>query len=142
MKRTFDITVALLFVILFWWLFVGIAIAIKIDDGGPVFYVHNRVGLYGREFKFYKFRSMRTDADKMLDSIRHLNETSGELFKIKDDPRITRVGKFLRKTSLDELPQFLLSRAISALSVRVLRFPERSRIIPIIQCSVCLSSAD
>ena len=105
-KRTFDITVALLFVILFWWLFVGIAIAIKIDDGGSVFYVHNRVGLYGREFKFYKFRSMRTDADKMLDSIRHLNETSGELFKIKDDPRITRVGKFLRKTSLDELPQF------------------------------------
>lgn len=66
MKRTFDITVALLFVILFWWLFVGIAIAIKIDDGGPVFYVHNRVGLYGREFKFYKFRSMRTDADKCL----------------------------------------------------------------------------
>ena len=105
-KRVFDLTVSLLFVLLFWWLFVGIAIAIKIDDGGPVFYVHNRVGLFGREFKFYKFRSMRTDADKMLDSIQHLNETTGELFKIKDDPRVTRVGKFLRKTSLDELPQF------------------------------------
>ncbi len=105
-KRAFDITVALLLVILFWWLFVGIAIAIKIDDGGPVLYVHNRVGLYGKEFKFYKFRSMRTDADKMLESIQHLNESSGELFKMKNDPRITRVGRFLRKTSLDELPQF------------------------------------
>ena len=105
-KRVFDVTVSVLFVILFWWLFVGIAVAIKIDDRGPVFYVHNRVGLFGREFKFYKFRSMRPDADKMLDSIQHLNETSGELFKIKDDPRVTRVGRFLRKTSLDELPQF------------------------------------
>ena len=105
-KRVFDFSVALAFVILFFWLFVGIAIAIKIDDGGPVFYVSNRVGLFGKEFRFYKFRSMRPDADKLFESIQDQNETSGELFKLKNDPRITRVGKFLRKTSLDELPQF------------------------------------
>ena len=105
-KRVFDFSVALIFVILFFWLFVGIAVAIKIDDGGPVFYVCNRVGLFGREFKFYKFRSMRTDADEIFESIQDQNETTGELFKMKDDPRVTRVGKFLRKTSLDELPQF------------------------------------
>lgn len=105
-KRVFDFSVALAFVILFFWLFVGIAIAIKIDDGGPVFYVSNRVGLFGKEFRFYKFRSMRPDADKLFESIQDQNETSGELFKMKNDPRITRVGKFLRKTSLDELPQF------------------------------------
>ena len=105
-KRVFDFTAALFFVILFFWLFLGIAIAIKIDDGGPVFYISNRVGRYGKEFKFYKFRSMRTDADEMFDSIKDKNETSGELFKMKNDPRITRIGKFLRRTSMDELPQF------------------------------------
>lgn len=105
-KRVFDFSFALIFVILFFWLFVAIAIAIKIDDGGPVFYIHNRVGIFGREFKFYKFRSMKTDADEMFESIKDQNETSGELFKMKNDPRITRVGRFLRKTSLDELPQF------------------------------------
>lgn len=105
-KRVFDFTAALFFVILFFWLFLGIAIAIKIDDGGPVFYISNRVGRYGKEFKFYKFRSMRTDADEMFDSIKDKNETSGELFKMKNDPRITRMGKFLRRTSMDELPQF------------------------------------
>ena len=105
-KRVFDFSFALIFVILFFWLFLGVALAIKIDDGGPVFYVCNRVGLFGREFKFYKFRSMKPNADEIFESIKDQNETSGELFKIKDDPRITRVGKFLRKTSLDELPQF------------------------------------
>ena len=105
-KRVFDFSVALVFVVLFFWLFVGIAIAIKIDDGGPVFYVSNRGGLFGKEFRFYKFRSMRTDADEMFESIQDQNETSGELFKMKNDPRVTRVGRFLRKTSLDELPQF------------------------------------
>lgn len=105
-KRVFDFTAALFFVILFFWLFLGIAISIKIDDGGPVFYISNRVGRYGKEFKFYKFRSMRTDADEMFDSIKDKNETSGELFKMKNDPRITRMGKFLRRTSMDELPQF------------------------------------
>jgi len=104
-KRVFDFTAAILFVLLFWWLFAGIALAIKIDDGGPVFYVSERVGIFGREFRFYKFRSMKIGAEDMLESLQDLNEASGELFKIKNDPRVTRVGKFLRKTSLDELPQ-------------------------------------
>ena len=118
-KRVFDFTVAVLFVVvffsfgvavysfvIFFWLFLGIAIAIKIDDGGPVFYVSNRVGIFGREFKFYKFRSMRVYADEILESIKDQNETEGELFKMKKDPRVTRVGRFLRRTSMDELPQF------------------------------------
>ena len=105
-KRAFDLTVALVFVILFFWLFLGIAIAIKIDDGGPVFYIQNRVGLFGKEFRFYKFRSMRTDADEMFESLQDQNDTSGEMFKMRNDPRVTRVGRFIRKTSLDELPQF------------------------------------
>ena len=76
-KRVFDFTVAVLFVVVFFWLFLGIAIAIKIDDGGPVFYVSNRVGIFGREFKFYKFRSMRVDADEIFESIKDQNETEG-----------------------------------------------------------------
>ena len=91
---------------MFFWLFLGIAIAIKIDDGGPVFYIQNRVGLFGKEFRFYKFRSMRTDADEMFESLQDQNDTSGEMFKMRNDPRVTRVGRFIRKTSLDELPQF------------------------------------
>ena len=104
-KRTFDIIAASLFLLLFFWLFVIIAIIIKLQDGGPVFYVSTRVGRYGRRFNFYKFRSMRVDADKMLDELKSQNETRGELFKMKNDPRVTRFGRILRKTSLDELPQ-------------------------------------
>lgn len=104
-KRAFDIVASVCALILFWWIFAAIAVAIKIDDGGPVFYVSNRVGKFGREFRFYKFRSMRPDAEELLDELQSQNEMEGELFKIKDDPRITRIGKFLRRTSLDELPQ-------------------------------------
>ena len=104
-KRSFDIIASFLAIVLFFWVFALIAIIIRIDDGGPALYVSKRVGIYGREFNFYKFRSMRVDADKMLDSLLEQNETSGQLFKMKNDPRITRVGRFLRKTSLDELPQ-------------------------------------
>ena len=85
--------------------FLLVAAAIKIDDRGPVFYVSTRVGRFGKEFRFYKFRSMKVNADELLDDIRHLNETEGQLFKMKNDPRVTRVGRFLRRTSLDELPQ-------------------------------------
>lgn len=138
-KRVFDFSFALIFVILFFWLFLGVALAIKIDDGGSVFYVCNRVGLFGREFKFYKFRSMKPNADEIFESIKDQNETSGELFKIKDDPRITRVGKFLRKTSLDELPQFfnIIKGDISFVGPRS-PLPREVEITPIIRCSACL----
>lgn len=104
-KRIFDIVAAVLFIAVFFWVFLLVAAAIKIDDRGPVFYVSTRVGRFGKEFRFYKFRSMKVNADELLDDIRHLNETEGQLFKMKNDPRVTRVGRFLRRTSLDELPQ-------------------------------------
>lgn len=104
-KRCFDIVASLLCIILFSWLFLAIAIAIKLDDGGRVFYVSTRVGKFGKNFKFYKFRSMCENADDVFEEIKELNESAGLIFKIKDDPRITRVGRFLRRTSLDELPQ-------------------------------------
>jgi exopolysaccharide biosynthesis polyprenyl glycosylphosphotransferase len=83
-----------------------IAIAIKLTSKGPVVFRQKRVGLHGREFYIYKFRTMIHDAESMQMKIMDQNEMSGPVFKIKNDPRITRVGKFLRKTSLDELPQF------------------------------------
>jgi exopolysaccharide biosynthesis polyprenyl glycosylphosphotransferase len=84
-----------------------IALAIKLDDGGPIFFVQERVGLRKRLFPMLKFRSMVVDAEAKLKEVEHLNEAEGPNFKIADDPRITRVGKFIRKTSLDELPQLL-----------------------------------
>ncbi len=82
-----------------------IALAIKFDDGGPVFFVQERVGLKKHLFPMIKFRTMVVDAESRLKEIEHLNEMEGPIFKIANDPRITRVGRFLRKTSLDELPQ-------------------------------------
>ena len=104
-KRVFDVVAAVLCVILFFWLFAAIAVAIKVNDGGPVLYVSKRVGKFGREFNFYKFRSMKVGADEELKEMLERNETQGELFKIRKDPRITKIGRFLRRTSLDELPQ-------------------------------------
>ena len=84
------------------------AIAIKIDDPkGPVFFKQKRVGKDGKEFNMYKFRSMCVDAEDRLAELRELNEKSGPVFKIAADPRITRVGKWLRKLSLDEFPRFI-----------------------------------
>lgn len=83
------------------------ALAIKLDTPGPVLYRSRRVGLGGRTFTFYKLRSMVHGADRSRHQIAHLNEVSGPVFKIARDPRITRVGRFLRRTSLDELPQIL-----------------------------------
>lgn len=81
------------------------AIAIKLTSRGPVFFIQKRVGLNKRVFNIYKFRTMVVDAEKKLAQLEHLNEVSGPVFKIKSDPRITPIGKFLRKTSIDELPQ-------------------------------------
>jgi lipopolysaccharide/colanic/teichoic acid biosynthesis glycosyltransferase len=85
------------------WLLV--ALAIRLDSPGPILFRQVRVGRHGKPFTFYKFRSMRADAEAELDNLRELNEASGPLFKIRDDPRQTRVGRFIRRTSLDELPQ-------------------------------------
>jgi lipopolysaccharide/colanic/teichoic acid biosynthesis glycosyltransferase len=106
-KRLFDIFFASLILLFFLPLMIIIAIVIVIDDpsAGP-FYKQIRVGRHGKEFYMYKFRTMRANADKMIEELAKLNEMDGPVFKIKDDPRITRVGKYLRKLSLDELMQF------------------------------------
>ena len=104
-KRFGDIIGSLLIIILFSWLYLILAILVKCTSRGPVIYKSQRVGKNGKLFTFYKFRSMRVGAEQELDSLLDKNETGGITFKIKDDPRITKFGKFLRKTSLDELPQ-------------------------------------
>jgi lipopolysaccharide/colanic/teichoic acid biosynthesis glycosyltransferase len=81
------------------------AILIKLTSDGPVFFVQRRIGLNKRTFDIYKFRTMGVDAELKLSELEHLNELSGPVFKIKNDPRITPLGRFLRKTSIDELPQ-------------------------------------
>ncbi len=104
-KRLFDFFMTFLGAIFLLPVFVVIVVLIKIDSPGSVFYQSKRYGRKGRIFYMYKFRSMVCDADKLLEQMRHKNEVDGPIFKIKEDPRITRLGKFLRKYSLDELPQ-------------------------------------
>jgi exopolysaccharide biosynthesis polyprenyl glycosylphosphotransferase len=104
-KRIIDITISALALILLAPLFVMIGILIKIDSRGPIFFVQERVGYNKRRFEFYKFRTMTSDAEKRQAEMEHLNEVSGPVFKVKDDPRVTKIGKILRKTSMDELPQ-------------------------------------
>lgn len=106
LKRYVDFFGALVIFILLSPVYALIAIAIRLDSAGPIFYKQTRVGLHGQEFKAWKFRSMVTNADELQKELEAKNETKdGILFKMKDDPRITRVGKFLRQYSLDELPQ-------------------------------------
>ena len=93
--------------ILFLPISVLISIAIKIEDPkGKILFCQERVGINNKTFKMYKFRSMVSNAEELLKDISELNEMDGPVFKIKEDPRITKVGKFIRKTSLDEIPQF------------------------------------
>lgn len=105
-KRVQDIVLSVLALILLLPVMMIIALVILVDSPGesPIF-VQTRVGLNGRKFRFFKFRTMHPDAEKHLGELLAMNEMSGPVFKIKDDPRITRVGRLLRKTSLDELPQ-------------------------------------
>jgi lipopolysaccharide/colanic/teichoic acid biosynthesis glycosyltransferase len=106
LKRAIDILVSLMALVLLAPVFLLVAILVKVD-GGPAFFRQTRVGLHGREFKMLKFRSMCVDAEAKLKDLLARNEkASGVTFKMKDDPRITRIGKLLRKSSLDELPQF------------------------------------
>lgn len=105
-KRALDIVGALVGLGITAVLFIPIAIAIKLNSPGPIFFGQIRKGWMGREFRIWKFRSMYIDAEARKKELEKDNEADGKIFKIKDDPRITPVGRFLRKTSLDELPQF------------------------------------
>jgi exopolysaccharide biosynthesis polyprenyl glycosylphosphotransferase len=106
LKRGFDIASSFLALLCLSPLFAVVAILVKMEDGGPIFFRQTRVGRFGREFQMYKIRSMCLDAEQRLKEILEKNHhKEGVTFKLKDDPRITRVGKWLRKFSLDELPQ-------------------------------------
>ena len=105
-KRVFDVIFAILGLVLFSPVMLIIAFLIKREDKGPVFYKQVRVGKDGKFFKMYKFRSMTVNADKLLDKLKDKNDVEGPMFKMKKDPRVTKIGHFIRKHSLDELPQF------------------------------------
>lgn len=104
-KRLFDIVVSACGLILLSPLFLFLVIKIRSEDGGPAFYSQERIGKNEKPFKMWKFRSMVVDADKMLDELEDQNEIDGAMFKIKDDPRVTKIGHVIRKYSLDELLQ-------------------------------------
>ena len=105
-KRLMDLSVSSLALLLCTPLFIAVAIAIKLDSSGPIFFVQERFGISKRRFRMIKFRTMTIDAESQIEDLEHLNEKSGTpIFKMRNDPRVTRVGKWLRKTSVDELPQ-------------------------------------
>ena len=105
MKRLIDTAISLIVLVLLLPVMVTVAILIKLTSPGPVLFVQNRVGMNQRRFRLYKFRSMVVDAEKRKLELVHLNERDGPVFKIENDPRTTRIGRFIRKTSIDELPQ-------------------------------------
>ena len=104
-KRGIDVIVAGVGLILLSPIITIVACAIKLTSKGPIFFLQKRVGKNGELFEMYKFRSMVVNAEELKEKLKHKNEMSGPMFKMKDDPRVTKVGKFIRKTSLDELPQ-------------------------------------
>ena len=106
LKRALDTTLSAVALVVLAPVMAAIAIAVKMDSDGPTFYKAQRIGRKGRTFTCYKFRTMVQDADRLKAELEHMNERDGILFKIAKDPRITRLGSFLRKYSLDELPQF------------------------------------
>lgn len=106
-KRAFDVLGSLMGLIVLAPVFLIIALAIKIEDGGYAFYKQDRNGLNGKVFEMYKFRSMCMNAEQMHQSLLEKNELDGPAFKLKNDPRVTKVGHFIRRTSLDELPQLV-----------------------------------
>ena len=106
-KRTFDLVFSISLMVLLSPVFIAIGLAVLVSSGWPIFYSQKRVGLNGRTFKFYKFRSMVKDADKIVDEVENIHANDHVLFKNRQDPRVTPVGRILRKYSLDELPQFL-----------------------------------
>lgn len=106
-KRLFDLIAGTVLLVLSAPILLVAAIAIRLDSPGPIFFVQDRVGLNKRRFRMLKFRTMHADAEARMQEIEHLNEKTGPIFKIRNDPRITSVGRWLRKTSIDELPQLV-----------------------------------
>lgn len=106
-KRIFDIVMSLLALIVLSPVFLVTAVAIYLDDKGPVIFSQNRNGLNGEVFLMYKFRSMCVNAPELHKELLKMNELDGPAFKMQDDPRVTKVGRFIRKTSIDELPQLI-----------------------------------
>jgi len=119
-KHLMDITLSLIALVVLSPLFLLIAIAVKIDSRGPVIFKQTRVGKGGKYFTMYKFRSMHRDAEERLKELQSKNERTGPVFKMAKDPRVTRVGKFIRKTCIDELPQLvnILKRDMSIVGPR------------------------
>lgn len=107
LKRGLDLFASAILLLLFLPFLVVVAVLIKLTSPGPVLFVQSRVGYNERKFKMYKFRTMIEDAEQTIKYLEHLNECSGPVFKITADPRVTPIGHFLRKTSIDELPQLL-----------------------------------
>ncbi|MGL5480063.1 MAG: sugar transferase [Clostridium sp.] len=107
LKRILDIFASLLGIICLSPIWIVISILIKIESKGPFIFSQTRVGKDLREFKMYKFRSMVVNAEELKEKLQAQNEMSGPMFKIKEDPRVTKIGKFIRKTSIDELPQLI-----------------------------------
>jgi lipopolysaccharide/colanic/teichoic acid biosynthesis glycosyltransferase len=128
-KRSFDVIFGVFALVLLSPIFLVIAASVLLCEGRPVLYRQARVGRGGRAFTMYKFRSMVTDAHQRLDDVREANQRAGPLFKTEHDPRCTRVGRFLRATSLDELPQLynVVSGSMSLVGPRPALFEERER---------------
>ncbi|MGB8956129.1 MAG: sugar transferase [Tumebacillaceae bacterium] len=105
-KRAMDLTGAILGIVFLLPLLLMVTIMIKLEDSkGPVLFKQTRVGMNGRHFQMFKFRSMVTNAEQIFEELKQHNEIEGAMFKMKNDPRVTKIGRFIRKTSIDELPQ-------------------------------------
>ena len=107
LKRIIDIIGSIIGIVLVSPVLLVSEVLIKLESKGMIFFSKTRVGLHGKEFKIYKFRSMVDGAEALRKSIEHKNEMSGPMFKVRGDPRITKIGRFIRKTSIDELPQLI-----------------------------------
>lgn len=140
-KRLIDIVGSLIGLLITAVLFPFVAAAIKIDSQGPVFFAQTRIGKNGRRFKIYKFRSMYMDAEERKKELEALNEVQGLMFKMENDPRITKVGRFIRKTSIDELPQFynILIGDMSLVGTRPPTEDEFERYTPYYRRRLCMT---
>lgn len=107
LKRTIDIVCSLAGLVILSPVLLIVSILIKLESDGPIIFSQDRIGYKGKEFKMYKFRSMVVNAEELKKKLAEQNEMSGPMFKMKNDPRVTKVGKFIRKTSIDELPQLI-----------------------------------